>query len=987
MAQWTQASSPIGGRAGSHSGMTRLLNRASKFIALAIALSASAAYAGGPRYVAGTTYFDPAALGKPIVWANGQLRYSTDLGDLSASVNQVQANSMIAAAAAVWNAVPTAAVNIASAGSLSEDVSGANVSRSGNTLTLPADIQSGDTATPIAIVYDEDGSVINALFGAGASTPTMCQQNGVFTFVDNLAPSGNIVHALMILNGLCATTSANLAVLQYRLVRAFGQALGLDWSQANEEEFGSQPTDATLEGWPIMHPIERLCNASGVMCMPDGVTLRPDDIAALNRLYPVNAANLPSFKGKKLTAANTLSVTGTITFRDGQGMQGVNVVLRPMIPGTTLPDVRYTVTAVSGAYFRGNAGSLITGVTDASGNSLARFGDSDAAREGYFDLSGVPIPPGDANDTWQLSLEPINPLYTGTESVGPYTTGQVAPSGTLPTIAIPGLAAGVGVIQNVTIGNSAGDPLSGDDGMLSAPVTVPASGEWTARLAGYGHTSWLQWWAKANREFTVEAYALDDKGEPTLNKSQIVLGMWNGTDSLSAAPVTFTPQPFNGAVAGLTKLPVLTLADSEVRLGISDMRGDGRPDYLYRGRILYADAVRPAILPSKGGSIAITGMGFRPNSIVFVNGVAAAVTSVSPTEITAIAPDSGGLTGGVPVEVKDPKSLGVAIVADGLSYGAENSDTIGILTAPSGTVSPGAPLPFTVAVSSGAAPAAGATVTYSVSQGSATLACGLPSCSVVTTANGTATLAVAADSTTTSAVTATLANGASVSTQFAAQSAAAAAISPLTPNLYLAAGATAEWTPQGLVLKNGTPTANAIVTWTPTTSAISAPTSASLSGTNGIVSQQLTVGPLLAGSTVAVNACLASGSGCAKFNVISVLPATAQLQAIAGVAQFLPAGQPFAPVILEVTDAAGHPLAGANAIFYETLDAWTRPCSSEALCPPAPLLQQKTVEVTSGSDGTVVLDPISNPGRPVRLSITAVAGGSALLSFALEQHP
>ncbi|MFZ0662607.1 MAG: IPT/TIG domain-containing protein [Acidobacteriaceae bacterium] len=969
--------------------LSEIVHRAPKAIEFALTVAfAASAYAGGPRYVAGTSYFDPAVLGKPVVWANGQLGYYNDLGDLSLTVPRSQAVAMIAAAAAVWNAVPTAAVHIKGIRPLSEDVSGANVTSGGDTLTLPADIQSGDTAKPIAIVFDEDGSVINAFFGPGASSPATCQQNGVFTFVDNLSPAGNIVHALMIINGLCATGPDNLAVMQYQLVRAFGQILGLDWSQTNEEMFAiNRASEQGLEGWPIMHPIERLCNQSGVPCMPNATTLRPDDIAALNRLYPVTESNIARFKNKELTAANTLSVTGTVTFRNGQGMQGVNVVLRPLIPGTILPDVRYTVTAVTGAYFRGNAGNLITGVTDASGNALARFGSDDTRLEGYYDLSGVPIPPGYASDVWQLSLEPINPLYTGPESVGPYTTGQVEPSGTLPTIAIPDLAAGVSVIQNVMIGNSAGDSLSGDDGMLSAPVTVPRSGEWTARLAGYGHTSWLEWWAKANREFTVEAYALDDRGESTLNKAQIVLGMWNGTDAVTASPVTETPQPFNGAVAGLTTLPVLTLADSEVRLGISDMRGDGRPDYLYRGRILYADTVRPAILPAEGGPIAITGMGFRPDSVVNVNGVAATVTSVSPTEITAIAPPSVGATGNVPVQVKDPQTLAVAIIAEGVSYGAQDDDTIGILTAPSGVVAPGAPLPFTVGVNNGTSPTAGATVTYAVTQGNATLACGQPSCSVVTAANGTATLAVAANSTTTTSVAATLANGASVVTQFAAQSGSAAAISPLTPNLYLAAGAVAEWTPRGLVLKNGAPAADAIVTWTPATSGVSAPTGSSLSGTNGIVTQQLSVGPLAAGAIAPVNACLATGSGCAQFNVVSVSPATAQLQAIAGVAQTLSAGQAFTPVTLEVADPAGNPLAGAIVTFYETLDAWTPPCSAQAICPPAPLIQQETVQATSGSNGIVILNPIGNSGGAVRLYITAVTGNSALLNFELEQYP
>jgi hypothetical protein len=509
----------------------RVLHRLSISAIVVVLFSGIAARAGGPRFVAGTSYFDPSMTGQPIVWANGQLNYYTDLGSLSTLEDQAQANALVAAAAAVWNAVPTAAVNIVAAGSLSEDVNGTNVSSSGGTITMPADIQSTDTAKPIAIVYDEDGSVINAFFGPGASSAATCQQNGVFTFVNNLSPAGNIVHALMLVNGLCATNTTQIAVLQYQLVRAFGQVLGLDWSQTNEEMFASeQVTPEGLAGWPIMHPIERLCNASGQTCMPNGTTLRPDDIAALNRLYPVTASNIAGFKGKKLTAANTLSVTGTITFRNGQGMEGVNVVLRPMIPGSDLPDIRYTVTAVSGVTFHGDAGNIITGLTDASGNVLARFGSDDTALEGYFDLSGVPIPPGEAPDTWQLSFEPINSLYTGSDSVGPYTTGQVIPSGTLPALAIPGLTAGSSVIQNVSIGDSAGDSLSGDDGMISAPVTVPPSGEWTARLVGYGHTSWLQWWAKANREFTVEAQALDDSGNDTTGKAQVVLGMWNGTD-------------------------------------------------------------------------------------------------------------------------------------------------------------------------------------------------------------------------------------------------------------------------------------------------------------------------------------------------------------------------------------------------------------------------------------------------------------------------
>jgi hypothetical protein len=261
----------------------------------------------------------------------------------------------------------------------------------------------------------------------------------------------------------------------------------------------------------------------------------------------------------------------------------------------------------------------------------------------------------------------------------------------------------------------------------------------------------------------------------------------------------------------------------------------------------------------------------------------------------------------------------------------------------------------------------------------------------VTAENGTATLAVAANSTATTAVTASLANGASATTQFTAQAGAALAISALTPNLYLAAGATAEWTPQGLVLENGSPAADAEVTWTPVTNGVSAPTTASLSGNNGIVTQQLAAGPLGAGRVVPVNACLTSGNICALFNVVSVSPLTVQLAPIAGVAQNLAAGEAFAPVTLEVTDPAGDPVAGAVVTFYETLDAWTPACTAQASCAPAPLIAQQTVQIVSGADGTVNLDPIAAQGQAageaVRLYITAVTGSSAMENFVLEQYP
>ena len=957
-------------------------------LAMICLAAGGAAYAGGPRWVAGSSYFTPSAKGKPITWANGLVPYYIDRGNLSPTVNQTQTRVMLANAAAVWNSIPTAGVAITYYGVLAEDVNGTNVTAGANGITMPADIQSTATSRPLGIVFDADGSVINAFFGAGASSAANCQQNGVMTIIDNIAPSGNIGHGLMLINGLCATTTMQMAVLQYQLVRAFGRILGLDWSQANEEMFAThQVTTQGLAGWPILHPIEFLCNQSGKACLPNATTLRLDDIAAVNRMYPVTSANIGSFGGKKLTAPNTISIQGRIQFRREQGMQGVSVVLRPMTPGTDLPDVRYTVTAVSGAYFQGNAGNPVTGTTDAQGNPLNRFGSDDQTLEGFFDLSGVPLPTGQTRANYQLTFESINPLDTGNSSVGPYTIGQVTPSGTMPTIYLPNLAAGSSVYQVVDVGDSADDLLNGNDGTENAPADLPAAGEWTARITGYGHNSWLEWRARANREFTVETVALDENGQPSMNKARPVLGMWNGTDALTTAPVTATPQPFNGAAAGLTELPVITTADSEVRLGIADLRGDGRPDYLYRGRVLYADTVMPSRLPAAGGPVVINGVGFHQNSVVLVNNVPAAVTSISPTQITANAPASGGVSGNVLVEVQDPQTLGIAIIADGLSYDAQNGDELAIVTAPSNVVAMGVPLPFTIRAMNwnDQAPAAGVTVSYSVTEGSATLGCSQNVCNVITAGDGTATAMVTATTTSLAKVTARLTNGVSVAAEFTGQ--AAATINAITPNLYVAIGGTAQWNPQGLVLNHGEPLAGQVVNWIPMSNSVSAPAAPSVSGANGIATQQITAGPLNSGDVVPINACLASGGPCAQFNVVAVHTQTAQLVAESGTSQTVATSASLAPVVLKVTDAVGHPMAGAAVTFYQTLDAWKPQCSLHGACPPAPVLEQQTSQATSSADGRVSLVPLSIPGTPSRLFVTAVTGRSAVLNFELDKHP
>jgi hypothetical protein len=163
-----------------------------------------------------------------------------------------------------------------------------------------------------------------------------------------------------------------------------------------------------------------------------------DDQAALSRLYPVTAQNLGSFPGKQVFAQNTARLSGNVFFTDASGlaaqpMQGVNVVARWIDPATGLPSHTVVATSVSGFLFVGNAGNMISGFTDASGQDFNRFGSDDQTLAGFFDLAGLQIPNGAKSAQYQLTVEALDPLWS--PGVGPYgSAGQVQPSGSVQPI-------------------------------------------------------------------------------------------------------------------------------------------------------------------------------------------------------------------------------------------------------------------------------------------------------------------------------------------------------------------------------------------------------------------------------------------------------------------------------------------------------------------------------------------------------------------------
>ena len=57
---------------------------------------------------------------------------------------------------------------------------------------MPADVQPDATTTPVAVVYDADGAVTDALMGTGASTD--CFTNAAFGGDDAFTPDGHFAH-------------------------------------------------------------------------------------------------------------------------------------------------------------------------------------------------------------------------------------------------------------------------------------------------------------------------------------------------------------------------------------------------------------------------------------------------------------------------------------------------------------------------------------------------------------------------------------------------------------------------------------------------------------------------------------------------------------------------------------------------------------------------------------------------------------------------
>jgi hypothetical protein len=963
------------------------LGRALRFLLMSALFVATAVHASGPRWVTGAPYFY--APGYPIIWYTDSPQYFTDSGDLSQYVNHAAADAIVQAAAGVWN-IQTSRLTLAYGGVLDEHIDSSNTYPGSTGIVFPMDVQASNyLAKQIAVIYDSDGSITDILLGAGASNPSGCRQNAVTESVDSFGADGRIRHAVLVLNGRCTGQAPEQQLqLQYQLMRAFGRVLGLGWSQTNDNVFTGNPRPTYQQAlyWPVMHPIDVICGPYTYQCMPNPFTLRDDDISGLDLLYPVGWSVPP---GKTMTLARANQVQGNITFPNGQGMQGVNIVVHRLEPFWNNPEEWESVSGVSGYLFRHSNASPVSAHLSTAPTS--GMGATDPSLEGAFNIYRIPLYDWEPWQNLVISTQPINPLYTGAYAVGPYETNAVQPSGSTNTQTAYVIGP-IGTYQYANAINDAAGPCNTSaDGSEYAPSPAVPSGWWTGNLCSYGHSAWTQFTVKPGRTFTVEVTAEDEYVQATTSKMLPVIGLWNSLDNIRTIPsIAAASTAFNSAVNGMTTLTVQPGTGSQpysLRMAIADQRGDGRPDYGYQARILYADSIVPASVPAFGGAVTITGMGFRPGNTVSVNGVAAAVSGWTANTITAVVPSLHATTAmTAAVTIRDLVSGATTMMNGALNYAAPQP-TLVLLSGPAGQVftSSTANVPFAVQLlqGDGVTPIAGTAINLSLTAGEARFdACGGNSCVLSTDAQGrvaTAITPLAPGLITLSAA----GSGSTVTASFTAV-ARIQSLTALSPNIYVAAGAYVDWQLQVLAADNAVSVAGVPVQWTAIAGAVSPAITAIDAG--ALAQTVARIGPLTASATATITAC-AWTAVCADFSAQGVSPDEWAIQVISDSGQSVAGGIALGPLVLRVVDSAGHPVVGAPIEVHQTLEPWSGPCPDIGRCPIAPVYNKASSTLVSAMDGTVTLAPLDLARQPIICNIVAASGTQGFISMVLQRLP
>ena len=295
--------------------------------------------------------------GTPFRWSTqSPIVLNPDLGNLGEISDPV---SVVADAIAEWNAVSTSAVRMEIGESLNTDLENLGELRFTNIITR------NDGRNPV--IFDSDGSTIDAIFGPGSGVLGVAGPTLV------IPSSGDIVKGYALFNG-------EDRVLLAAVTHELGHFLNLDHAQINgvhiDDTVPGFADEATEANVTTMHPVL----VSSDLTPHPMATLHTDDEASLSALYPG-----PGF-------GNLGRLDGFVFDLDGSTpLQGVNVVARNI--ASPLND------AVSG----------VSGQMAPQDNGL-----QPAELRGFYELPG--LTPG---ETYIVYIEEIDASFDAGSGVGP----------------------------------------------------------------------------------------------------------------------------------------------------------------------------------------------------------------------------------------------------------------------------------------------------------------------------------------------------------------------------------------------------------------------------------------------------------------------------------------------------------------------------------------------------------------------------------------